>query len=463
MFLFLFVFLMSGTAHAANECPADQPLKTKMMTPDGFRQWLKTNSEALKTVEDVVCCLPQQYLKNYVVSYSGRAGQTGSPESPRVFFYDTQKTGTTLLTFNGGDAYLNEPHNIEMAYLKEQKKFEIYDIEFYKRFAQMSEKNPVRCLRCHADINNADPRPFFHMNSLANFVTGPSTCSPDEDEIQNKAQEMALNAIVKNPRFACLDRVVAQTTLANHEKNHKWTGPFAENLKKLQAVFSRYQKSRFAQLVRASNQFNSYRFAIIGAENCPGFKPADWLPADVLAQHNSFSTLHPELAGIENQEQYQNALGKLKGDEEVRERALRGILKSEFDLKRGSFRPAFQSWLCPSDETFEKMKSATVPAETHERALAKFDLDSRLRIFPRPEHVESTAALRYLLDGRGIDTSGWTLSFNPREDLHSFEPIANELLEMEPKGSPLKEKSCEKLKQLSLRAFLPAPLAEKAH
>lgn len=448
--------------HALNDCPANQPLKTKMMTPDGIRQWLKVNSESLKTVEDVVCCLPQQYLKNYVVSYSGHAGQTGSPESPRVFLYDTQKNGTTLLTLNGGDAYLNEPHNIEMAYFKDQKKFEIYDIEFYKRFAQMSEKNPVRCLRCHADVNNVDARPFFHMNSSANFVTGPTTCAPDEDEIQNKAQEMALNAIVKNPRFACLDRAQAEATLASHEKSHKWSGPFSDRLKKLQDIFGRYQKTRFAQLIRSSNQYSSYRFAIIGAEICPTFKPAEWLPVDILAQHNTFSALSPELAGVENTEQYQKALEKLKGEEESRERFLHRLARSDFDLRRGSFRPSFQSWLCPSDETFQKLKGATISADASTRALQKFDLDSRLRIFPKTDHVESTAVLRYLLDGRGIDTTNWTLSFNPKDDLHTFEPIASELLSMEPKDSPLKETSCDKLKQLSQHAFQPASLAVKS-
>ena len=120
MFHLVFAALVSGfalPAHAINECPANQPLTTKMMTPDGLRQWLKINAEELKTVEDVVCCLPQNYLKNYLVSYSGRAGQTGSPESPRVFVFDPQqqqKSATMILTFNGGDAYLSDPHNIEM-------------------------------------------------------------------------------------------------------------------------------------------------------------------------------------------------------------------------------------------------------------------------------------------------------------------------------------------------------------
>lgn len=460
----VFALLLSGLfqpAYAINECPANQPLTIKQMTPEGVRQWLKINSEELKTVEDVVCCLPQNYLKNYLVSYSGRAGQTGSPESPRVFVFDSQKPGTMILTFNGGDAYLNDPHNIEMGFVKDGKKFEIYDIEFYKRFAQMSEKNPVRCLRCHSEVSGADARPFFHINGSANFVTGPSSCSNEEDELQNRAQKMALDAIIKNPRFGCLDRAQAQSTLAAQEKNHKWTaGKFDENLRKLKNILHGYEKSRFAQLVHDSPDYSKYRFAIVGAERCSNFKASDWLPADVLSKHTVFATLRPELAGVEKEEGYREAWDKLKEDQEGRVRALRRIARTEFDIKRGSFRPAFQSWLCPSDPTFEKLHDFKIPSDAAERALAKFEVDSHLRIYPQNENTDRTAILRYLLDGRGVETSAWTLSFNQKEDLHAFEPIADELIALEPKDTALKEKACDVLKQSSLKAF---QLIERSH
>jgi|GEM_PF-5688225 len=469
MFHLVFAALVSGfalPAHAINECPANQPLTTKMMTPDGLRQWLKINAEELKTVEDVVCCLPQNYLKNYLVSYSGRAGQTGSPESPRVFVFDPQqqqKSATMILTFNGGDAYLSDPHNIEMGFVKDGKKFEIYDIEFYKRFAQMSEKNPVRCLRCHSEVNGSEARPFFHMNGSANFVTGPSTCSSEEDELQNRAQLMALGAIIKNPRFGCLDRAQAQSTLNAEEKNHKWTaGNFDENLRKLKNILREYEKNRLAGLVHDSPDYSKYRFAIVGAERCSNFKATEWLPADVIDKHSNFSTLRPELAGVEKEEQYHEAWDRLKDEQDGRARLLRRIARTEFDIKRGTFRPAFQSWLCPSDSTFEKLKDFKIPSEAPERALAKFEIDSRLRIYPQNENTDRTALLRYLLDGRGVETSAWTLSFNPKEDLHAFEPIANELMALDPKDKDLKEKACDRLKQSSLKAFQSPPAAAKS-
>lgn len=457
MLKLLFV-LLSGVvsnAYAANECPAHQPLTTKQMTPEGVRQWLTKNSEALKTVEDVVCCLPQTYLRNYLVSYSGRAGQTGSPESPRVFAFDSQKPGTMILTFNGGDAYLNDPHNIEMGFIKDGKKFEIYDIEFYKRFAQMSEKNPMRCLRCHSEVTGNEARPFFHMNGSANFVTGPGSCSSEEDELQTRAQKMALEAIIKNPRFNCLDRAQAQATLAAHEKNHKWTtGNFDENLRKLKNILRNYQKNRFAELVHAAPEYSRYRFAIVGAERCPGFKPAEWLPADILSKHNVFSALQPPLSGIEKDDDYHEAWDKLKEDQEGRLRGLRRIARTEFDIKRGTFRPAFQSWLCPGDPTFEKLHDFKVPTDPVERAFALYEVDAKLRIFPQSDGTDRTAILRYLLDGRGVDTSAWTLSYNSREDLHAFDGVAEELMALEPKDKELREKSCERLKQSSIKAFL---------
>lgn len=425
------------------------------MTPEGFRQWLRANSESLKTVEDVVCCLPQTYLKNYLVDYAERSGQTGSPGSPRVFMFDSKKNNTMILTFNGGDAYLNDPLNIQMGYIKDGKKFEVYDIEFYKRFAQMSEKNPVRCLRCHGDSPAGEARPFFHMNGSSNFVSGsPGVCSKEEDEIQQKAQAMALTAIIKNPRFACLDRVQAQAALDGEEKNHKWThGNFDENLHKLKSLFSRYDKTRLAALVHSSPDYSKYRFALVGTERCPGFKVSEWVPHDELMKHHVFSTLKPELADIEKQEQYEEALEKLSSDQEGRARGLRRVLKSDFDLRRGSFRPSYQSWLCPDDPTFQKLKDAKIPSDPLERALTKFELDSKLRIYPPIENTDRTAIWRFLLDGRGVDTSTWTMSFRPNEDLLPFEPIAKELAALDPKDVQLKEKSCEKLKQSSLKAF----------
>src|SRR5262249_50241468 len=139
-------------------------------------------------------------------------------------------------------------------------------------------------------------------------------------------------------------------------------------------------------------------------------------------------------------------------------RALRNIQKSEFEFKRGFFRPSFQRWLCNSEGALAKVEGQTLPTANPERTYALYEADSKLRVFSSDEH-EGTSVLRYLLEGRGIETAGWTLSFNATEDLQSFEPFGDELLALEPSNSPLRDRACEKLKQNSLHALMPA----KAH
>jgi hypothetical protein len=469
--LLLVALLLSTTAWAeGTDCPAEQPVTPKVMSsPETFAKWLQGNAESLKTVEDLICCLPQNYLKNYLVSHSGRAGQNGSPESPRIFLYDTTKNNSMILAFNGGEAYLNQPHNVELGFIKDNKKFDVYDIEFYKRFAEISEKNPARCLRCHADSINQEARPFVHMDATPMFVSGAVSCSPNEDEIQTKSQSLALDAIVKNPRFRCLDRAQAQATLKNvKEKFPKYEGPFADRIKKMKEMFKPYQKMRLARLIHDSAHYEEYKFALVGADMCPNFKIADWLPADVAGQHTSVSSLRDEIAAANEAKDWPELHVKLKEEQNDHERSLSKILRSDFDLRRGSFRPSFQSWLCPSEPSFAKTENATLPEKGVDRILGKFELDSRLRAFPSDDLNPLTPILRFLIEGRAIDTAGWTLAFNPKEDFQPFDHYAEGLIALEPAKGTLKAllatpkkqprptepaETCEKLRLASLKSL----------
>src|ERR1700761_6462635 len=98
---FLLHILVASPVFASSDCPVNQSLTAKNMTPDGFAKWIRTNAEALKTVEDLICCLPSNYLRNYAVSFAGHLGQNGSPESPRIFVFDSTKAGSAVFTFNG--------------------------------------------------------------------------------------------------------------------------------------------------------------------------------------------------------------------------------------------------------------------------------------------------------------------------------------------------------------------------
>jgi hypothetical protein len=453
MLTLIFGILLATSARA--DCPSTQNLTAKSMNPEGIRAWLKGHSDSLKTVEDLVCCLPQSFLKNYLVSYAGRAGQNGSPESPRVFLYDSTKTDTLMLTFNGGDAYLNQPLNVEVGYLKDNK-FDVYDIEFYKRFASMSERNPARCLRCHGETTTREltaneARPFFHMNASSSFVGGTATCSPEEDDLQNKVQTMALDQIVKNSRFNCLDRALAQTTLANKEKTPFRNGPFAEKLKRFKSILSKYQKTRLAKLIHDSPKYSSYKFAILGSQMCPGLKPEEWLPPKIGFEN--MTAVNSEIANASTSDEFARALNHLQDERDSHIRSIKRIANSEFELQRGTFRPSFQSWLCPSDPSFAKLQPVDVPPDLTPLAKTAFryELDTKAKIFPPSDMTHATATMRLLFEGRGVDTTGWSLAFSPKDDLQPFESVVAELLSGEPKNN--RDWTCEKLKRASLQAL----------
>lgn len=464
MFLILQWLMVVTLAHSASECPT-QPISAKSLSsPDTFRQWLQKNAGDLKTVEDLICCLPDAYLKNYVVSHSGRAGQNGSPESPRTFMFSEVKNGKVIFTFNGGAPYLNQPHNIEMGFIKDDKTFEIYDIEFYRRYAEMSEKNPARCLRCHSEGTTQEARPFFHMHATTNFVAGAPTCSGLEDDIQTRAQTLSLKAIVENPRFRCLDRAQAQNTLSSpREKFPKFAGPFVERLKQLRETFRPYQRNRLAKLISESPNYEEYKFITVGAEICPNFKAEDWMPPAVISQHNTTAWMRPEVAAITEQKDVAEAHTQLKEEFDDRERILKKILKSDFDLRRGSYRPVFQGWLCPSDPSFQKGEKATLASAKN---LGKYEIDTKFRVFPETD-LGHTALFRFLTEGRNVDSSTWSLAFNAKDDLHVFDRIADQLVALETPKSPLRAtfpggaklstkpgpETCEKLRQESLKAL----------
>jgi hypothetical protein len=476
MLSLLAALLMTFSSLAAIDCPTKETIPPKLMNPEGFRQWLSLNSDSLKTVQDLVCCLPPNYLQNYVISHGGRAGQNGSPESPRMLLFDPNETNPFILAINGGDPYLNQPHNVEVGFIKD-KKFEVYDIEFYKRIADMSEKNPVRCMRCHGD-NHSEARPFFHMNLASSYVAGANKCSPEEDEIQIKAQVLALETSLKLARFHCLDKAVAQSSLAlAGEKKDVLiqSGVLLENLKKLRAIFNSFEHLRFAQILHDTPDYENYKFAILGAEICAGFKPSEWLPAEVATHHNSTKTLRLKTATIETAAEWNDLRNQLKNDSEARKKSLRKILRSDFDLRRGQFRPSFQSWLCPSDPTFQKSEIFEIPKDSPspDRIFARYLADTRLRLFPTSDLEGSTAALRFLIEGRDIDTAGWTLSFNQQEDFQPFKMVADDLVDLEPVKSAIRsllppknfasrlagddlKHFCLNLKDASQKAFAPS-------
>ncbi len=64
-------------------CPAHQFIPESLINPAGLRSWLNMHSD-VKSVTDLVCCLPESYRSLNFVAPSSFAGQPGTPHSPRI-------------------------------------------------------------------------------------------------------------------------------------------------------------------------------------------------------------------------------------------------------------------------------------------------------------------------------------------------------------------------------------------
>src|SRR4029079_13224583 len=73
-----------------NQCKAGKPLKIEeMKSVEDISSYFEKNKKNLTTIDDYVCCLPKEYLKNYLVGIASAAGQNGTPDGPRIIMFDT--------------------------------------------------------------------------------------------------------------------------------------------------------------------------------------------------------------------------------------------------------------------------------------------------------------------------------------------------------------------------------------
>ena len=261
--LLVAMLLLPGLVYAEKHplCKAPNEIQRRQINPLGIFSYMASNPKVQST-EDLICCLPQEFRDNFMVSPASLAAQTGTPDSPRVFLFDPSDT-STMFTINGANAEARLTSNVEfVSDNKTKNKLEYYDIATVNGRPHMSGANPQQCMLCHGNTQGQEPPggPRSLLEGLSGdwprLVGGSfdwshlrrkaKECPEDQREAKLRAlmADRSLKALRTNPQFECLSRVQPKdpTVLDRmfedlNERSFAMNLEFTDGYEKLKYVF----------------------------------------------------------------------------------------------------------------------------------------------------------------------------------------------------------------------------------
>ena len=436
-----------------NQCPAGAGIPDGAMDAAGISLWIKDHSQQLKGPDDVVCCLPEEYRRNYVVAHNSIAGQSSDVHGPRVLMFNSLPHSTAdggsplkcVLSINGGESTLNNASNLEfMCNDRSRAQVEFTDVDFSTGRPVVNGGNPPACMGCHGTDGAAGPGGphtiFDPEGAWIRFVRGGGACNDDEAALQLAIEGAAKAAMRENPRYRCLD-----LRPGNGNPFDVRGLPGTSTIENFDLAVSELNERRLAQLTVTTPNYDRYKYAIAGHEFC-FFTEANalegWLPDSVLAKHDSRASLLPVIADSTD------LIGTVRASlvrQESENASLRaGVRAATVAVRAGrapEFKIATNAMSCPFNSlsgAVDGLSKKLGQSPTVNRFLA----DSLLRGF---RGLEFNPILRFLLEGRGIDMSGWSMDPTPGDYRRAPDRLLGHLLDLEPVGSELKKLQPEML------------------
>ena len=224
-----------------------------------------------------------------MVAHSSIAAQNGTPNSPRVIM--TNNIGNTvpgeqglkmMMSFNGGEAYMNNSQSIEMAFVNpKNKEVEYFDLSFLEnKSPHLSGKNPESCMSCHGEYGK-EPKGgakmiFDPFGNWPRFVGGADKCNPTEDKIQELVSDRALSSLNSNKQFECLD--LAKMKKQGSQFSNGNIGGFDNAA----AIHMENQRARW---MASLPQYDRYKYYLAGAQVCQITKLSDWIPQSIIRKN----------------------------------------------------------------------------------------------------------------------------------------------------------------------------------
>jgi hypothetical protein len=452
--LLVLSFTTSAFGQANQTCPAGKALDDSAINPSSIRSYADANRDKIKDIGDLICCLPKSYRENYVIAHTSKAKQNSVFYSPRVLLFNKlqksvlEKTAgssdegrqplQSVISINGGDANLEQTNSIEMMFNNPKThEVEYFDYEHKDGKFHLSGKNPEVCMACHnggRPVGPGGPRTIFDPPSAwPRFLKGISPCNEGEKALTAALEKASEKTFKENPRFRCLDPKPDgfDPFQGGHfdgvndiSKNAVRPSFLIDNLDQRLADLN---DRRNAQIARSTPNYNSYKYAIIGALSCGAFgtmKAQEWLPANVIATHNSDAELLP---AVKNSTDLLMTFKTKMKEYAAEDRKLAAKQKKMATEVNAGGHPVIEFSTRPTvcdvpgaGEARTRLMNRGRPTVSSGRfssvslpqsldgppLLDRFVVDTALRGFRRSS---SNAFLRYLFEGRGISIQDWSM------------------------------------------------------
>lgn len=441
----LFIALLPLFASEQNQICKGTPLHNN--DSQSLLFWLKHNANRNKSIEDVLCCLPEKYQKSYKVAFASLSAQKSHYRSPRLLFGDLAKDGI-VFSVSGGDPALSQSQSIEVMYNNPLKdELELFDIEFEHGRKKVSHKNPQTCISCHGtngELGVGGPRPIFNPAPWPRMASASSTLMKCDykDKYVEEATKSAFEAIQKNPRFSCLPPPASKSSVFGADISHNSVDlAYDLGLEKLNT-------RRVLKEIRYSANYGDIKHFLMGvnlgcfstansdrsdAIDFPFGSPQEWFPKEVRAQMEKYNP--PKFFKMTSfQFEQKMKQGFRHGNQQIIKNK-KSLLRMAKQVQRGENPiPSSSAGLNRCDpfssteihraitETkilsnkFEGSLKQFIQFKAHEKAHNGLSIDLSVK----------ELLSQWAFESLGIDTSGWDMALIPQDSRSLISIIAED-------------------------------------
>ena len=480
-------------------CKASIPLHVEALNPHGIRNYLSRFSGALTDPGDLICCLPEEYRRSYVISHSSDAAQEGVPNNPRVIFFTPKGSGNAIAPLKfaislNGSHHQRGGKNLEMLFDNEaRREAEYFDAEFKDGRWKMSERNPESCMNCHGGDRErpgragiGGPRTIFDPPGSWSRISGAFMgCTDNERALVKAVDAVTEKALRENPRYRCLEPT--EQPVFSQERT-AFGNDYGFNVAMgLDGELARLNDRRVLAVMRRTPDFDKYKYALVGSHLCATtmsasqrmFDVKKWLPPNVIARHTGTAGLRPEVASSTNlPETMRTQLRKMiRENGRIDRRQARELRRHRETGSVPSFEVSENPMACRGTKEANNAVDAMRPLLVGPALLDRYKVDTALRVPRATEAFAPDPVERFIFEGRGIDMSDWSTDARPglyrrgtTQGTFAFqlleaeradaplgrlrERIFRQFRGQEKKSGPQESKDlCEELRKLSLNAW----------
>ena len=481
--IFFTAFAYAGDRNVDQQCPIVPPNKDliKQNFTLAISAWLRGGANTkITNVRDFVCCMPEDMRENVTVAFASNSAQESHYHSSRIVIFNQE----TFLTFSlGNDPKLPQSENIEIMQNNRNRgngTLELYDVDLSTGSPKLSARDPEKCMSCHGgnfENHKFGPHPIFGSDKVwGRFFGGTSTmCSEGMAQAINAAAKVVKETF-DNKRLDCVN------------KKHLNTIDQPLPLQFMDNILKRHNANRIARIIRATPEYEKYKFLILGASLCVSartvktdykMKISEWMPDTEIKKHTDLRFIDPSVRKARSADDAIDV--NLQNEFLQNEVVERYLLDAAKKIKMGE-NPQFREYdgpvRCQKRKSFPAELKKIVKAE--EQGISVFDkyvVDSHLRgtgafnnfLTYEDSHQKMRPLMRFIFEGRGIDIGDWDMTAHVssyKRDPMDMGFVFKALLDSEPVNSPVKKLSkfahyspppdevCDDLKQRSMTAFI---------